>query len=123
MKKSYYFPLIIAVSLVFILIIFFWKQIYQYETTDNAYIRGSITNISSRIDGYVTSVPGTLNSKVKVGDILVKFDEKPFKSKVITAKAELKAAQARILEIEALIATENLRIDEKKLLFFFLYSS
>jgi membrane fusion protein (multidrug efflux system) len=115
MKKSYYFPLIIAVSLVFVLSIFLWKKISPYETTDNAYIRGSITNISSRIEGYVTSVPGTLNTKVKEGDILVKFDEKPFKSKVITAKAELRAAQAKILEIKALIATENLRIDEKKL--------
>ena len=115
MKKSYYFPIIIAVSLILILSIFLWKKISHYETTDNAYIRGSITNISSRIEGYVTSVPGTINTKVKEGEILVKFDEKPFKSKVITAQAELRAAQAKILEIEALIATENLRIDEKKL--------
>lgn len=115
MNKSYYFSITIAVSLISILTIFFLKKISHYETTDNAYIRGSITNISSRIEGYVTSVPGTLNNKVKKGDILVKFDEKPFKSKVITAKAELRAAQAKILEIEALIATENLRIDEKKL--------
>jgi membrane fusion protein, multidrug efflux system len=115
MKKSYYFPIIIAVSLISILSIFLWKKISHYETTDNAYIRGSITNISSRIEGYVTSVPGTINTKVKEGEILVKFDEKPFKSKVITAQAELRAAQAKILEIEALIATEKLRIDEKKL--------
>ena len=115
MKKNYYFYLIIVISLLFILIVFFWKKITQYETTDNAYIRGSITNISSRIEGYVSSVPAVINSKVKEGDVLVKFDEKPFRSKVITAKAELKAAQAKILEIEALIATESLRIDEKKL--------
>ena len=115
MNKRYYFSIFITIISIFLLSMLFWKNILQYETTDNAYIRGSITNISSRIEGYVTSVPGTLNTTVNKGDILVKFDERPFRSKVITARAELKAAQAKILEIVALIATENLRIDEKKL--------
>ena len=115
MIKRSYFLLFIGVFSLFLLGIFFWKNISQYETTDNAYIRGSITNISSRIEGYVTSVPAVLNTAVKEGDILVKFDERPFKSKVVTARAELKAAKAKILEIDALMATEILKIEEKKL--------
>ena len=35
------------------------------KSTDNAYVRGSITTISSRIEGYVIEVPGVLNTEVK----------------------------------------------------------
>ena len=41
------------------------------KSTDNAYVRGSITTISSRIEGYVIEVPGILNTEINKGDILV----------------------------------------------------
>jgi len=91
------------------------KNFSKYETTDNAYIRGSITAISSRVEGYVTEVPGVLNTKVNKGDLLVKFDENTFKSKVSAARAEFEASKALILETESLKKSENLKIDEKKL--------
>ena len=115
MKIHYYFYSIILLLLLGLVSIFLWKNYSKYETTDNAYIRGSITEISSRIEGYVYEVPGVVNTKVNKGDLLVKFDEKPFKSKVYAAKAELEAANARVLEIESLKISESLKIDEKKL--------
>ena len=67
----------------------------KYISTDNAYIRGSITNISSRIEGYVEKVPGILNTEVKKGDILVQFEKEPFLSKHEIAIAEYEAAKAK----------------------------
>ncbi len=115
MKNSFYFVLFLALVIFLFTVIFAWKKLSKYETTDNAYVRGSITNISSRIDGYVSEVPGVLNTKVKKGDMLVKFDEAPFLSKVITARAELRAALAKIKELEAIRLAEELKIEEQVL--------
>ena len=62
--------IILSFFILFLLIIsaltFWWKAFSNYEKTDNAYIRGSITNISSRISGYVEDVPGVLNGDPRV---------------------------------------------------------
>ena len=63
--KRLYFILFVALVIIFFLVIFWQKNYGKYITTDNAYVRGSITNISSRIEGYVRNVPGVLNTRVK----------------------------------------------------------
>ncbi len=114
--KRLYFIIFISLILIFLSVTFWQRNYGKYITTDNAYIRGSITNISSRIEGYVNSVPGVLNTQVQKGDVLVKFEEEPFLSKYEIALAEYEAAEAKIKEIESLIDAEKLKIDEKKLL-------
>ena len=79
--KRLYFILFVALVIMFFLVIFWQKNYGKYITTDNAYVRGSITNISSRIEGYVSNVPGVLNTRVKKGDVLVNFEKEPFLSK------------------------------------------
>lgn len=115
MKHRYYFFSFLIFVILLFTIIFLWKKLSRYESTDNAYVRGSITSISSRIEGYVSYVPGIINTKVQKGDMLVKFDETPFMSKVNTARANLKAAAARLDELEMLKSSEKLKIEEKKL--------
>ena len=78
-------------------------------------MRGSITTISSRIEGYVIEVPGVLNTEINKGDILAKFDDAPFIAMVNKSKAELKAATAQLSEIDLKQETEKLKIDEQKL--------
>ena len=105
-----------SIFFLFILILtIFWSQFSSYESTDNAYIRGSITNIASRIDGYVENVPGVLNTLVKKGDVLVNFDRAPYQAQYDMAMADLNSSKASIQEINALIKAEKLKIEEKKL--------
>ena len=111
--KRFYF--IFFISLIFLIAATtYWQKNYgKYISTDNAYIRGSITNISSRIEGYVESVPGVINTQVKKGDVLVSFEKEPFLSKYEIALAEYEAAKAKIKEIESLLKAELLKIEEK----------
>ncbi len=117
MKSRHYFFSFFTIIIFVFVFVFIRKNFSSYQSTDNAYVRGSITNISSRIDGYVSKVPGVINTYVEKGDLLVKFDEKPFLSKVNTAKADLKAAEARLIELEVLKSSEKLKVEEKRLKF------
>ena len=114
--KRFYFITFISLIIIIAAIAFWQKNYGRYISTDNAYIRGSITNISSRIEGYVETVPGVLNTQVQKGDILVKFEEEPFLSKHEIALAEYEAAEAKIKEIESLLKAEKLKVEERRLL-------
>ena len=115
MKNRYYFFSFLTVVIFLVIIIFIFKNFSNYESTDNAYVRGSITTISSRIEGYVVEVPGVLNTEVNKGDILAKFDDAPFVAMVNKSRAELKAATVQLSEIDLKQETEKLKIDEQKL--------
>ena len=115
MQIRIFFSLIIILSVFLILSFLWWTNSGKYQKTDNAYVRGSITNIASRIDGYVLNVPGVINTKVKKGDVLVQFDPDPYEAKYSVALAELDSSKAMILEIMAMIKAERLKIEEKKL--------
>ena len=115
MKNRHYFFIFLAVIILLGTILFGYKNYSNFESTDNAYVRGSITTISSRIEGYVIEVPGILNTEINKGDILAKFDDAPFIAMVKKSKAELKAATAQLLEIDLKQETERLKIDEQKL--------
>ena len=115
MKNRYYFFTFLVVIILLGTTLFGLKKYSNFESTDNAYVRGSITTISSRIEGYVLEVPGVLNTEINKGDILAKFDDAPFIAMVNKSKAELKAAVAQLSEVDLKQETEKLKIDEQKL--------
>ena len=115
MKNRHYFFTFLIVTIFLVLILYIFKNYSNFESTDNAYVRGSITTISSRIEGYVIEVPGVLNTEINKGDILAKFDDAPFIAMVNKSKAELKAATAQLSEVDLKQETEKLKIDEQKL--------
>ncbi len=115
MKNRHYFFSFLIVIVLLVVLLFIFKNYSNFESTDNAYVRGSITTISSRVEGYVIEVPGVLNTEVNKGDILAKFDDAPFIAMVNKSRAELKAATAQLSEIDLKQQTEKLKIDEQKL--------
>ena len=64
------------------------------EDTDNAYVRGLVTTISSQVSGYVTSVPVNDFAEVKAGKILATVDDRIYAARVAQAEANLAAQQA-----------------------------
>ncbi|MEQ5843948.1 HlyD family secretion protein [Paraburkholderia acidicola] len=65
-----------------------------FEDTNNAYVRGFVTTISSQVSGYVTSVPVDDFLEVKAGQILVTVDDRIYAARVAQAQANLEAQQA-----------------------------
>src|SRR5499433_1282953 len=66
-----------------------------YATTDNAFIEGSVVQISPKVGGYATKVAVNDNQHVKQGDLLIEIDSRDYENRVLQAKAQLEAAQSR----------------------------
>jgi membrane fusion protein, multidrug efflux system len=77
-------------------------------STDDAYVNGHVTFVAARVKGQVSHVLVDDNYRVRKGQLLVELDKEPFqiavavkKAAVVTATADLEAAQAKVRGIEA----------------------
>ena len=87
-----------------------WNKNKVIISTDNAYVRSSITTISSRISSYVIKVPALTHSYVKKNDLLAILDSEPFEKKVNALKASVEAAKANIEAEKAKIESAKAKI-------------
>ena len=78
-----------------------WVGNATRENTDDAYVRGDVTPLSARVEGYVRDVPVTDFQSVKAGDLLVQIEDADYRARVALAEADLMAAQAAIENIKA----------------------
>jgi membrane fusion protein, multidrug efflux system len=78
-----------------------WVGLSARQTTDDAYVRGDITPLSAKVEGYVRRVPIDDFQRVKKGDLLVEIEDSDYRAKVAQAEADLLGAQAAIDNIKA----------------------
>lgn len=86
-------PLVLVVAVVGALL--WWLHSRQYEDTDDAQVDGHISQIGSRIAGYVTAVHVEDNQEVQAGQVLVEIDPRDYQVALDRAKAELADSQAQ----------------------------
>jgi membrane fusion protein, multidrug efflux system len=73
-----------------------WEGGRAVETTDDAYVRGDITPLSTKITGLVKEVAVSDYQSVHRGDLIVQLDDDDFKAQVAQANAAVEAAKAAI---------------------------
>lgn len=80
----------------------YWFSYGQYfESTDNAYLQGDITNISPKVSGYITESYVIDNQTVKAGQLLARIDDRDFIAALDKAQANLAVSQAAITNLTA----------------------
>jgi membrane fusion protein (multidrug efflux system) len=72
-----------------------WLHSRQYEDTDDAQIDGHISQIGSRVSGYVTGVHADDNQQVNQGQLLVEIDPKDYEVALARAQADYAESQAQ----------------------------
>jgi len=72
-----------------------WFYSRQFEKTDDAFIEGNISLISSKIGSHIEKVHVVENQFVKKGDLLVELDGREAKANLEKAQALLQTAQAK----------------------------
>jgi membrane fusion protein (multidrug efflux system) len=95
-KLTIIFISIIFIAFACIFVLEWWNINKSIVSTDNAYVRSSITTMSSRVSSYILEVPALTNAVVKKNDLLVILDPEPYQNKVNSLSASLEAAHAKI---------------------------
>ncbi len=81
-----------------------WLYARQFVTTDDAFIEGNITLVSSKISAHVAHLHVTENQYVKKGDLLIEFDTQEADAKLAQAKAALQTTLAALDKAKANVA-------------------
>lgn len=74
----------------------FWLWGGRYVSTENAYVKADIVQISAEIAGRVLDVHVRDHAKVKAGDLLVSIDPEPFQVALTKAEAELDSTRGQV---------------------------
>lgn len=98
----------IATVAVFIVVLvpagfFVWRwydSSRDVQTTNDAYVQGEITQISSRVSGYAVEVLFDDGMPVKATDVVVRIDPRDFRMAVERAEAALEQGKAELAQVE-----------------------
>ena len=71
------------------------------ERTNDAFVEGHLSFLSSRVAGQIAEVRVTENQRVKAGDVLVRLDTADFEARVARARADLEVARNQVASAHA----------------------
>src|SRR5258706_7760337 len=99
--KKYVTPLLVVLLALAILITITrnwnsWEGGKVEQVTDDAYVRGDLTPLSTKVSGIVRSANVTDYEQVHKGDLLVELQDDDYQGQVDQAKAAVAAARAGI---------------------------
>jgi membrane fusion protein, multidrug efflux system len=89
-----------------------WEGGKVEQVTDDAYVRGDLTPLSTKVAGIVRSVDVADYQQVHKGDLLVELEDDDYQAQVDQAKAAVAAARAEIEENLRQRQLEDTRIDK-----------
>jgi membrane fusion protein (multidrug efflux system) len=89
-----------------------WVGSSVRQSTDDAYVRGDITPLSAKIEGYVRRVPVNDFQQVKEGDLLVEIEDNDYGARLAQAEAELAGAEAAIANLKSRKALQHTQIEQ-----------
>jgi membrane fusion protein (multidrug efflux system) len=91
-------PLLLAgvPCLVVLAALLLWLWGGRYVSTENAYVKADIAQISSEVSGRLLEVHVDDHAEVKAGDLLLTLDDEPFKVALSKAEAELDATREQV---------------------------
>jgi membrane fusion protein, multidrug efflux system len=78
-----------------------WTMGRFIESTDDAYVGGEVTMLSSRVAGFIETVAIVDNQAVKAGDLLVKIEDRDYRAQLARAIASIAAQQATLANLDA----------------------
>jgi membrane fusion protein (multidrug efflux system) len=92
----------------------YWTVGRFIESTDDAYVKADYTTIAPKVAGYIATVSVNDNDLVKAGQVLARIDDRDFQTALAQARADVKAADAAISNLNAQIELQQSVIGQAK---------
>ncbi len=73
-----------------------WQHGGRYVSTENAYVKADIAQISPEVSGRVAEIAVRDHDRVKAGDVLLRIDAEPYRLALAKAEASLELARTQV---------------------------
>jgi membrane fusion protein (multidrug efflux system) len=88
----------------------YWLSDRVAQTTEDAYIKGDITPLSAKVEGYVRKVAVSDFQHVRKGDLLVEIEDDDYRARLAQAEAALAGAEAAIQNVKSHKAQQRAQV-------------
>ncbi|KPA97947.1 biotin/lipoyl-binding protein, partial [Pseudomonas asplenii] len=99
-RRLFVFLLLVLLLALGLFAEWFWRGRF-YESTDNAYVQGEITRVSSQLAARIDQVLVADNQPVEQGQLLVRLEAADFQLAVERANATLATREAERLQAQS----------------------
>lgn len=106
-------PLIVLAALITAGICY-WHHNTLYPSTDDAYVKAHVINVTPQISGNVKAVFVQDHQLVKAGDLLFTVDPQPYRIAVDKAQAQLDSTKNQIAAAEMAVTAAQSNLQERK---------
>lgn len=89
-----------------------WKDSQHYETTDDAFVDGHISQVAPRVSGQIVALRVRDNEEVAAGQTLVDIDPRDFDIRLAQAKAQRATSIAQLKQTQAQAELQKANIDQ-----------
>jgi membrane fusion protein, multidrug efflux system len=106
-------PTVVGIGLVLVLAVvglYFFAQSMSYESTDDAFIDGHITNVAPKIAGRIDKVFINDNQLVSKGDPIVEIDPRDYDAQLRQKQAALESTKAQAAAAQAGVDQQIARV-------------
>ena len=93
-------------------VLYYFRFVAPYESTDDAFIEGYVIPIAPKVPGYVDRLLITDNQEVKKGDVLLEIDARDYETSLAQAKADLAAAHSQSSQARAQVKASQAKVAE-----------
>ena len=90
----------------------YWLDARHYESTDDAFVDGHMSQVASQIGGRVLRLAVDDNQEVAAGQTLLEIDGRDYQVKLDQARAQLAQQRAQVEQARAQLATQQAGIDQ-----------
>ncbi len=92
--------------------VLYWLHARHYETTDDAFVDGYISQIAAQVPGRVIRIAFDDNQQVKAGQVLVELDPRDYQVKLDQAVAQRTQAVAQAEQARAQLGLQQANVDQ-----------
>jgi len=91
-------------------VLYYLHFLAPFVSTDDAFIDGYVTMISSRVPGQVSRLCITDNQQVKEGDILLEIDARDYEARASQSRADVAAARSQLVQAQAQVNVSEAKV-------------
>jgi len=104
---------VVSVAAGVVAAIYYLLLIAPFESTDDAFIDGHVTEIAPQVAGRVARVLVSDNQFVNAGDVLVQIEPSDYEAKLEQERANLTSAQSRLGQANAQLAVDQAKVEQE----------
>jgi len=94
--------------------LYYLRFIAPFESTDDAFIEGHVTQVAPQVAGRVAGVLVSDNQFVSAGEVLAQIEPSDYEAKLQQQRASLASAQSRLAQASAQLTVDQAKAEQER---------